>query len=65
MVADIQCFISGLRRVSFSWVKGECNRVAHVLARFASNLEEDIYWMEDGPPVALEAMYLDSISMNI
>ena len=65
VVADIQCLISGLRRVSFSWVNKDCNQVAHVLARFVSNLEEDMYWMEDAPPVALEAMYLDSISMNI
>jgi len=56
VVADIQCLISGLSRVSFSWVKRDCNQVAHVLARFASNLEEDMYWMEDAPPVALEAM---------
>jgi len=43
VVADIQCLICGLRRVSINWVKGDCNRVAHVLARFASNLNKDMY----------------------
>lgn len=57
VVVDIQCLIHGLRRVSINWVKRDCNRVAHVLARFASNLNEDVYWMEDAPLVALEAMY--------
>ncbi|KAL0010086.1 hypothetical protein SO802_005194 [Lithocarpus litseifolius] len=57
VVADIQWIIRGLRRVSFNWVKRDCNRVAHVLAIYARNLNEDMYWMEDAPPVALEAMY--------
>ena len=60
VVADIQWIIRGPRRVSFNWVKRDGNRVAHVLPIYARNLNEDMYWMEDAPPVALEAMYQDS-----
>ena len=36
------------------------NRVAHVLAKFARNIIEDMYWMEDVPPIAREALYQDA-----
>ena len=62
--SDIQWIIRGLRRVSFNWVKRDSNWVAHVLSIYARNLNEDIYWMEDAPPVALEATYQDSFLMN-
>ncbi|XP_023872473.1 uncharacterized protein LOC111985073 [Quercus suber] len=57
VVVDIQWLIRGIIRVSFNWVRRDCNRVAHVLARYASILNEDMYWMEDALPVALEAMH--------
>nr|XP_023880239.1 uncharacterized protein LOC111992600 [Quercus suber] len=57
VVADIQWLIRGLKRVLINWVKRDCNRVAHVLAKYASNLNKDIIWMEDAPSVALEAMF--------
>ena len=65
VVVDIQWLIRGIRRVSFNWVRRDCNRAAQVLAKYASNLNKDKYWMEDAPLVALEAMYQDSILMNI
>ena len=34
--------------------------VAHSLARHARNIDNEIVWMEDSPPPALEALYLDS-----
>ena len=43
VVADIQWLIHELRRVSINWVKRGCIRAAHVLARYASNLNEDMY----------------------
>ena len=64
VIADIQCLLCGLRRVSTNCIKRGGNRVAYVLARHARNLDEDMYWMEDAPPTALEAMYQDSILMN-
>lgn len=36
--------------------------VAHSLAHYAKHLDEDIVWLEDSPPPALEALYLDSNS---
>ena len=51
-------------RVSISCVKRDGNRVAHVLAKFARGLNEDMYWMEEVPQVAVEYVYQDSIIMN-
>ena len=47
------------------WVRIECtrrggNRVAHVLAQFVRNIIDDMYWMEDVPPIAREALYQDA-----
>ena len=64
VIANIQCLLCGLRRVSTSCIKMGGNRVAHVLATHARILDEDMYWMEDAPPTALEAMYRDLILMN-
>lgn len=64
VIADIQCLLYGLRRTSTSCIKRGGNRVAHVLARHARNLAEDMYWMKDAPPITLEAMYQDSLLMN-
>jgi len=44
--------------------KTYCNTVAHSLARFARLIDEDIIWMEESPPPAIDALYLDSISLN-
>ena len=35
------------------------NRVAHELAQFARNISQDLYWMEDVPPIVREALYQD------
>ena len=45
-------------------VKRSANSVAHCLARYASQLGEDMVWLEESPPPALRASYLDSISLN-
>ena len=31
--------------------------MAHVLAQFARNVIDEMYWMEDVPPIAREALY--------
>ena len=45
VIADIQCLLCGLGRVSISCIKrrGGGNRVAHELARYARILDEDMY----------------------
>lgn len=57
VIADIQCLLCGLRRVSISCIKTGGNKVPRMLEKHARNLEEDMYWMEVAPQIALEAMY--------
>ncbi|XP_075649846.1 uncharacterized protein LOC142620348 [Castanea sativa] len=51
VIWDIQHLLRNLQ-----WLRVECtrrggNRVAHVLAQFARNIIDDMYWMEDVPPI--------------
>ena len=59
IVDDIRHFISDRQSVGFSCVKMEGNMVAHYLVRFARNIVEDRYWMENGPISAVDALYRD------
>ena len=34
--------------------------MAHVLAQFARNLDEDLVWIENSPPPALVALFHDA-----
>ena len=38
--------------------------MAHSLARFASHLDDELVWLEESPPPALEALYLDARFLN-
>ena len=60
---DIQWLATGSRCLSFGCVKRTANTVAHSLARFARLIDEDTVWMEESPPLAIDALYLDSISL--
>ena len=40
------------------------NLVAHSLVRYARNVSDYVIWIEDFPPPALEAFYLDSIQFQ-
>ena len=64
IIQDIQCLANGIRWVCFSHVKRGANSVAHVLARHAKNVTEEIVWLEDTPPPASEALYYDSLYLN-
>ncbi|XP_023905928.1 uncharacterized protein LOC112017706 [Quercus suber] len=60
VIGDIHHLIMNLH-----WVRIECtrrggNRVAHELAQFARNISQDLFWMEDVPPIAREALYQDA-----
>ena len=62
---DIWVLAAGCRSISFSCVKRSANSVAHSLARYASLITDDICWMEESPPPAVEALYMDSVSLNV
>ena len=64
IIQDIHCLSQGLRWVSFRCVNRDANSVAHVLARYAKHVREDMYWMEDVPPPARNALYLDYSQLN-
>ena len=61
---DIKHLILGRQFVGFSCVKREGNMVAHSLARFARNIVEDLYWMEDESPPAVDALLHDHLHIN-
>ena len=50
---DVLCLIHGLHRKAISCVKQEANTVAHSLARFARNVHDELYWMEESPPTSI------------
>lgn len=56
---DIRVLEAGCSCQFFCCVKRSANSVARSLARYASLIKEDICWMEESPPPALEALYMD------
>ncbi|KAL0008685.1 hypothetical protein SO802_010187 [Lithocarpus litseifolius] len=61
VVDDVRHLVLGLDWVNFSFIWRGGNRVAHVLAQHARNISEDVFWMENSPPLALNALYQDSL----
>ena len=61
---DICMLASRFRSMSVECVKRSANSVAHCLARYASQLDKDMIWLEESTPLALQALYLDSRSLN-
>ena len=64
ILQDVLCMLDRLRWVQVVFVKRSTNSVAHVLARYAKDLVEDIVWIEDSPPPVVEALYFDSVSVE-
>ena len=50
ILQDVLCLLNRLSWVQVAFVKRSANNVAHVLARYAKDLVEDIVWIEDSPP---------------
>ena len=38
--------------------------VTHVLAWYAKNIIDEMYWLEDSPPPVMDALYIIYIWMN-
>ena len=64
VVDDIRHLIRGLQWASVYCIRRGGNRVAHALAQYARHtIDEDLYWMEDSPPLAMDVLYLDILSI--
>ena len=50
--------------MEISCVCQNANSVAHSLDRYARQVDDDFVWIEESPPSTLEALYLDSLSIN-
>ena len=59
VVGDIRHLLGALEWASVSCTKRNGNRVAHVLARYAQNVNVDSFWMEEVPSVAIEYVNID------
>ena len=64
---DIWYYLRGMQHASVSCIErrgggGGGDMMAHSLARYARNLSNEMYWIEDSPPPpAVEALYQDSL----
>ena len=61
---DIRHLAAGLHYVAFNCIRRSANSVAHSLARYANVVDEDVVWLEESPPPALDALYFDSSLLN-
>ena len=61
---DIKCIAASLRRLEVSFVKRSANAVAHALAKYARQIDDEVVWPEEDPLPAVEAMYCDSLNLN-
>ena len=57
---DIWCLIAGFRSFLVNCVRRSANGVAHALVRFARLSDNETIWLEEDPPPATDALYLDS-----
>lgn len=64
IIVDIQCLVASLQWAKVTMVKRDANFVAHSLVRYAKNLANDVIWLEDSLPPALEALYYDSLQFQ-
>ena len=60
VVDNIRHLIHGLHWAMPNQIRRGGNIVAHVLAQYARNLDEDLFWLEDTPPPTLAALYHDA-----
>lgn len=61
VVDDVHHLVLGLHWVSICYTKRGGNRVAHALVQHARDISDDMFWMEDSPPPAMNALYQDSL----
>ena len=59
VVGDIRHLLGALEWAFVSCIKRNGNRVAHVLVRYAQNVNVDSFWMEEVQSVAVEYVNID------
>ncbi|XP_075659232.1 uncharacterized protein LOC142629133 [Castanea sativa] len=59
--ASVMNSISFSQKFTVSTVKWSANSAAHSLARFARDVSDEVVWLEEPPPLILEALYFDSV----
>ena len=59
VVYDVRHLVFGMHWVNSSCIRRGGNHVAHALTYHARSISEDVFWMEDSPPPALNALYHD------
>nr|XP_023894563.1 TMV resistance protein N-like [Quercus suber] len=65
IIDDVKCLTNGMQNVYVSSIRREGNMVAHALARFAKNVSEDLYWLEDTPPPVVDELLESEIIQDI
>ena len=61
---DIKGIATSLCRLEVSFVKRSANTVAHALAKYARQIDEEVVWLEEDPLPIVEVMYCDSLNLN-
>ena len=61
---DIQCIAASLRSFEVRFVKCSANSVAHSLAKYARQVENDVVWLEDDSQPAVDALYVDTLYLS-
>ena len=64
IIEDVKCLMNGMQNVYVNSIRGEGNMVAHGFVRFAKNVSEDMYWLEDSPPPVVDELYFDMLNLN-
>ena len=62
---DVRYLAAGLRFVEFKCIRRSANGVAHSLARYARQINDDCIWLEETPLPAQRALYEDSVSLLV
>ena len=57
LIVDLHQLILDLHWINICCARRGGNRVSHVLAQHATNISDDMYWMEDAPLPGMEALY--------
>ena len=60
LYGDVNFIAAGIGNLTVNCVPRTANTVAHALARYARNIEDELVWLEEFSPPAIEALYFDS-----